>query len=126
MSPPLGLDDQRRITRLVEQARRQAARLEAEPRTAALAHAVKARARALTNFLAQLETWSVDVMTYAAERSALRDLPAGEDRDARAAALDVRLGALRADWARLEARRGAELLSFATAQRILRIRLSAL
>lgn len=126
LSPPLGLEDQRRIAALVAEARHQAARLEAVPRTAPLAHAVKARARALEGFLTGLETWSVAVARYAGERSALADTEVGEARDARAAELDVRLGALRADRARLEARREAELRAFATAQRLLQIRLSVL
>ncbi len=98
-------------------------RLSASPRTQVLAHGLKARAEAIEIYLAKESQWSLGCAQWLAVESAREDggLCAEAEPEHHA-----RLGELRAERTRLDARMQAELQAYATTRRVLDIRLSGL
>lgn len=99
------------------------ARLRSEARTRPLVHPLEARAIAIDRYFDREAEHAERAARALAERSALEEARA-EGADVDLAPVHARIGALRADRARLDARLQAELQAFATTKKVLEIRLA--
>jgi len=101
------------------------ARLSAHDRTRPLVHGLAARGVAIDRYFDKEGPLAVRAAEVLAEHQALCERQAeGDDVEAALAEVRERIGALRADRARLDARLAAELHAFATTRSVLQIRLT--